>query len=132
MLTRIARLRRVVAHCARRFAGTGVHPGLEIAPTLPGGLNLRPRQLPGRLRERVQEDDQTARASIQNPVVVGAHVTAQLSHLPFGLRAVGKRQMRHRVGEIVEAVDLAQEAARRLASKPSMNSRTGSLPSAAR
>lgn len=40
---------------------------------------------------------------------IGAHVAAQLSQLPLDLGAVWEREVRHGVGEIVEAVDLAQE-----------------------
>lgn len=101
--------RGVVTCRTRRFAGAGIHSGLEITPALLGGLDLRPRQLPGRLRGRIEENDQPARASIQHAVVVGPHVAAQLSQLAVDLGAVGKRQVRYRVGEIVEAVDLAQE-----------------------
>ena len=78
----------------------------------------------------MEEDDQPARASIQHAVVVGPHVAAHLSQLAVDLGAVREREVRYRVGEFVESVDLASEAARRLASRPSMNSRTGSPPSA--
>jgi len=101
--------RRIAPGRARRFAGSGIHPSLEVTPTLLGGLNLCPRQLPRRLREYAQENDQAAGAAVEHPVVIGAHMAAKLSQLALDLRAMRERQMRHRVGKTVEAVDLAHE-----------------------
>lgn len=58
----------------------------------------------------MQEHDQSIRASIQNPVVVGAHVATQLAQFSGDLRAVRKRQMRQLIGEKVESVDLAKQS----------------------
>jgi len=57
----------------------------------------------------MQEDYQAPQSPIQHPVVIGAHVAAQLSQLSLHLGAVRERQVRRQVGEEIETIDLIQQ-----------------------
>jgi len=57
----------------------------------------------------MQEYDQALGAPVQHPVVLGAHMAAQLPQLSVDLGAVWIREVRHPVGEIVQPIELSQQ-----------------------
>ncbi len=53
----------------------------------------------------MQEDDQALGAPVQHPVVLGAHVAAQLPQFSVDLGAVREREVRHPVGDTMSGVE---------------------------
>lgn len=98
-----------MARCARRLPQGGIHPSLEVLPTILGDLYLSSRQLAGRLEKSMKENDQAPRSLIQDPVVLRAHMAAQLPQLTLDLGAEREWQVRRRVGEEIETTDLIQQ-----------------------
>lgn len=90
-------------------AAVGVHPGLEVVPSLLCQVDFAPRDLAGVLAEDVQKYDQIPRATIEHSVELGTVVAAELAQFAFDLRTVGKRKVWFRRGEHVQAVDLVVE-----------------------
>lgn len=95
----------------RGHAGLRIHPRSKIGPTLLGNDDLAQRDLGGPLGEHVQEDQQSLRAPIQDPVQGAAVVAPQLTQLTLNLGAVRERQMRDPIVEQVETIDLLSSAA---------------------
>jgi hypothetical protein len=123
---------RIVASCSGRPTWLGIHPCLKILPAFLGNHDLGRRQLAHCLSEGMQEDDQALGTPVEHSVVLGAHVAAQFPQLSIDLGAVREREMWHRVGEIVQPIELAQQGRPTLGVRSARNSRTGSAPSVER
>ncbi len=78
-------LRGVVAGGARWTAAIGVHPGLEVVPSLLCQVDFALRDPAGVLAEDVQEYDQIPRATIEHSVELGTVVAAELAQFGFDL-----------------------------------------------
>jgi hypothetical protein len=56
--------------------------------------------------ERVEEHNQISRPNVEHAIELRPVVTTKLTKLSFHLRAVGKREMRIRSGEQIQAINL--------------------------
>jgi hypothetical protein len=65
----------------------------------------------------MQQDDEPLGAPIQHPVVLGAHMAAQLAQLSVDLRAMGEWKVRHRIRELVQPIKLPEQSCATLAIK---------------
>ena len=92
--------------CSGRLALQGIHPGLEIGPSQVGDLDLGLGDDSGDFPEDVQQDEQVAGSTLQDPVELPTVVASQFSQLAPNLRAVREGEMRAGGREHVQAIDL--------------------------
>jgi hypothetical protein len=84
--------RSVVAGGPWSTAAVGVHPGLEVVPSLLCQVDFALRDLASVLAEDVQKYDQIPRATIEHSVELGTVVAAELAQFAFDLRTVGETE----------------------------------------
>jgi hypothetical protein len=70
-----------VPGCPGRLALQGIHPGLEIGPSLVGDLDLGLGDGSGVFPEDVQQDEQVAGSTVQDPVELPTVVAPQFSQI---------------------------------------------------
>jgi hypothetical protein len=70
--------RRILSRGPRPPAFGGVHPSLEITPTPLRQFDITPRNRSAVLADGVKEDQEIARAAIENPVERASAVATQL------------------------------------------------------
>jgi hypothetical protein len=80
---------------------------LKVIPAAARNPYVSLGHLGRRFSEYVKENDELLVAAIQNTVVYAAVVTSDFAQRAIYLAAVGKRKMRVRLVQVVDAIDLA-------------------------